>query len=180
MAKFMLDGREYCGSGSGVSTVKLTQAEYDALSDEKLSNNVIYIITDSDELSAKNVPYDGSVTGLGNNVQSAIDELNSNFGKDDTGMTIHEKLDKLIENIQVKHVEGNVYDVTLPGSSSKTETIVFDKEYLNVPNVKVFLNASTGYSLTPEISDLTTTGFTVTIPVHVQSTCNVEVVWLAL
>ena len=77
MAKFMLDGREYCGSGSGVSTVKLTQAEYDALSDEKLSNNVIYIITDSDELSAKNVPYDGSVTGLGNNVQSAIDELNS-------------------------------------------------------------------------------------------------------
>lgn len=79
MAKFMLDGREYCGSGSGVSTVKLTQAEYDALSDEKLSNNVIYIITDSDELSAKNVPYDGSVTGLGNNVQSAIDELNSNL-----------------------------------------------------------------------------------------------------
>ena len=79
MAKFMLDGQEYCGGGGSNQIVKLTQAEYDALSDEKLSNNTIYLITDSGELTAENLFYDGSQTGLGNNVQDAIDGLNSNM-----------------------------------------------------------------------------------------------------
>ena len=79
MAKFILDGQEYGGGGSGSNIVKLTQAEYDALSNDKLSNDIIYLITDSGELAAENLFYDGSQTGLGNNVQSAIDELNSNM-----------------------------------------------------------------------------------------------------
>ena len=79
MAKFILDGQEYGGGGSGNQIVKLTQAEYDALSNDKLSNNTIYLITDSGELAAENLFYDGSQTGLGNNVQDAIDELNSNL-----------------------------------------------------------------------------------------------------
>ena len=81
MAKFILDGQEYGGGSSGSNIVKLTQAEYDALSNDKLSNDTIYLITDSGELAAENLFYDGSVTGLGNNVQSAIDELNSNSHK---------------------------------------------------------------------------------------------------
>ena len=79
MAKFILDGQEYGGGSSGSNIVKLTQAEYDALSNDKLSNDTIYLITDSGELAAENLFYDGSQTGLGNNVQSAIDELNSNI-----------------------------------------------------------------------------------------------------
>lgn len=79
MAKFILDGQEYCGGGGSNQIVKLTQAEYDALSNDKLSNDTIYLITDSGELAAENLFYDGSQTGLGNNIQSAIDKLNSNF-----------------------------------------------------------------------------------------------------
>lgn len=81
MAKFILDGQEYGGGSSGSNIVKLTQAEYDALSNDKLSNDTIYLITDSSngELTAENLFYDGTETGLGNNVQSAIDELNSNM-----------------------------------------------------------------------------------------------------
>ena len=79
MAKFILDGQEYGGGGSGSNIVKLTQAEYDALSNDKLSDDTIYLITDSGELAAENLFYDGSQTGLGNNVQDAIDELNSNI-----------------------------------------------------------------------------------------------------
>ena len=79
MAKFILDGQESCGGSSGSNIVKLTQAEYDALSNDKLSNDTIYLITDSGELAAENLFYDGSVTGLGNNVQSAIDKQNKNL-----------------------------------------------------------------------------------------------------
>ena len=80
MAKFILDGQEYGGGSSGGSkVVKLTQAEYNALPNDKLSDDNIYLITDAGELSADNISYDGSETGLGNNVQEAIDELNSNL-----------------------------------------------------------------------------------------------------
>lgn len=76
MAKFILDGQEYGGSASGSKIVKLTQAEYDALPNDKLSDDIVYLITDSGELTAENLFYDGSVTGLGNTVQEAIDEQN--------------------------------------------------------------------------------------------------------
>ena len=79
MAKFILDGQEYgCGSG-GSNVIKLTQAEYNALPNNKLSDDNIYLITDSGELTAENLFYDGSQTGLGNNVQDAIDGLNFNM-----------------------------------------------------------------------------------------------------
>lgn len=61
-------------SDVGATTVKkVTQAEYDALPSSKLTDGIIYTITDSDDLSAINMAYDGSVTGLGANVQTAID-----------------------------------------------------------------------------------------------------------
>ena len=74
MAKFILDGQEY-GGGSGSKIVKLTQAEYDALPNDKLSDDIIYLIKDSGELTAENLFYDGSETGLGNTVQDAVDNL---------------------------------------------------------------------------------------------------------
>ena len=44
-------------------------------------NNNIYLITDADELSAKNLAYDDSETVLGvNNVQDAIVEQNKKMG----------------------------------------------------------------------------------------------------
>ena len=61
------------GGGEGREIVELTQAEYDALGDVVNTNGVLYAITDGEDLTAKNIPYDGSVTGLGDTVQSAID-----------------------------------------------------------------------------------------------------------
>jgi hypothetical protein len=74
MPKFVYDGLEYSSNGH---VVKLTQAEYDALPNTKLADDIIYLIIDSndDRLEAKNLPYDGSITGLGNTVQDAIDNL---------------------------------------------------------------------------------------------------------
>ena len=66
-------------SGSTSKPVELTKAQYEALGESTKTDGILYAITDGDELSAKNMAYDGSVTGLGNNVQSAIDELNSNI-----------------------------------------------------------------------------------------------------
>ena len=75
MAKFMLDGQEYCGGGSQI--VELTQAQYDALPDTKNTDNILYAITDCDELSAENMAFDDTETQLGvNNVQDAIVEMN--------------------------------------------------------------------------------------------------------
>lgn len=63
-------------NAGGVTT--LTQAEYDALSEEE-QNTGVYLISDGgdDSFTAKNITYDGTTTGLGNNVQSAIDILSS-------------------------------------------------------------------------------------------------------
>ena len=72
MPKFVLDGVEYNSNGH---IVKLTQAEYDALPNTKLADDIIYLIIDAndDRFEARNLPYDGSITGLGNTVQDAID-----------------------------------------------------------------------------------------------------------
>lgn len=62
---------------SGDNAVELTQAEYDALDDSKLTNNVEYRITDAgiNEATASNVSYDNSVSGLeATTVQGAIDK----------------------------------------------------------------------------------------------------------
>lgn len=81
MAKFILDGQEYGGGSCGSNVIKLTQAEYDALPNDKLSDDNIYLITDSGELTAENLFYDGSQTGLGNNVQDAMNVLNNKVDK---------------------------------------------------------------------------------------------------
>ena len=61
----------------GAKAISLSQAEYDALSEDE-KNNGIYVTPDGEDLTAKNLFYDGSETGLGNNVQDAIDNQNKN------------------------------------------------------------------------------------------------------
>lgn len=72
-------------------TRKLTQAEYDALTDEEKNNGCIYVITDSENVrnlygdnisDAANIVYDDSETALGaDNVSGAISALNSKLSQ---------------------------------------------------------------------------------------------------
>ena len=55
----------------------VTQEYYNSLPESEKAKGIY--ITDGDDLTAKNIYYDGSETGLGNTVQGAIDKLNSNF-----------------------------------------------------------------------------------------------------
>ena len=77
-----LDELAAAGGGSGNASERvLTQAEYDALSDEKYTDNITYYITDSEELSADNVAFDGTAASLeATTVQGAIIELNNKIG----------------------------------------------------------------------------------------------------
>lgn len=71
------------GAG-GNNAVYLTQAEYDALPDSKLSNGVEYRITDANvgESIASNLAYDNTYSGIqAVNVQTAIDEVNDSLNK---------------------------------------------------------------------------------------------------
>lgn len=79
------------GAGNGGSVVYVTQAEYDALPDSKLTNNVEYRIKDgnADEGKASNLSYDNSFSGLeANNVQTAIDKVNESLHVIQKGTTI--------------------------------------------------------------------------------------------
>lgn len=55
----------------------VTQEYYNSLPESEKAKGIY--ITDGDDLTAKNIYYDGSETGLGNTIQGAIDELNSKF-----------------------------------------------------------------------------------------------------
>lgn len=50
-------------SGSGSEFVELTQAEYDALPDSKLEDDVPYIVTDTDDFDAYVMPYKNTTVG---------------------------------------------------------------------------------------------------------------------
>lgn len=81
--KIIRNGIEYSGGGSSGDIMYLTQAEYDALPDTKLSDNVEYRITDASIEAAKasNISYDNSNSGLdANNVQGAVDTLTESLG----------------------------------------------------------------------------------------------------
>ena len=70
------------GAGNGGSVVYLTQAEYDALPDSKLNNNIEYRIIDGDMgvATASNLSYDNSFSKLeAVTVQQAVDEVNNSL-----------------------------------------------------------------------------------------------------
>lgn len=65
--------------GMVAKPVELTKAQYEALGDSVLNDNILYAITDGDGLTAKGIEYDGSASGLGNNIQDAIDKMGDLF-----------------------------------------------------------------------------------------------------
>lgn len=69
--------------------------------------------------------------------------LNSNFGEDVNGMTIHEKLDKLLEDIpQMTVTQFNSKNVPSEASTTQcAQTIIADKDY---DICIVFISASVG------------------------------------
>ena len=76
MGTIKINGRVFGGPPAPIT--KLTQAEYNALPEE-IRNKGIYVITDAEELveskDAKSITYDDSHSGIGDNVQDAIDNL---------------------------------------------------------------------------------------------------------
>ena len=73
--------------------VELTQAEYDALPNSKLTDDVNYFITDKNNpnaVTASQVMYDNSESGLDStNVQNAIDELSAMSIQTDGSITVN-------------------------------------------------------------------------------------------
>lgn len=125
---YITDGVYEEGEGN-TNIVKLTQAQYDELGDEKLSDNNIYLITDADELTAENLAYDDSETGLGvNNVQDAISEQNKNLewklaGEDSSGtgtISLPTKFNELDVNVM------------LPGSTARYKFHILYDELFDV------------------------------------------------
>lgn len=83
------------------NAVYLTQEQYDALPESKLTDDVEYRITDRgiENVSASNVEYDNAVSGLGaTNVQGAVDELKEDVdGLQGDISTLNESLGSLIK-----------------------------------------------------------------------------------
>lgn len=67
------------GGGGSAKITKITQAAFNALP-ESVKQSGLYVIIDAKGVSAKDIPYDGSETGLGNNIQEAIDKQNKTLG----------------------------------------------------------------------------------------------------
>lgn len=89
-AKAVGDKIKEAMENAGGKAINLTQEEYDALPEEEKKNG-IYVTPGGAELTAKNLFYDGSVTGLGNNVQDAVDNVNK-------------KVDEQNKKLEVKNV----------------------------------------------------------------------------
>ena len=80
--KIIRNGITYSGGSGGCDIEYLTQAEYDALPDSKLTNGVEYRITDSNPPAptAKDMSYDNLESGIeAETVQDAIDEVNESL-----------------------------------------------------------------------------------------------------
>lgn len=69
------------GETSGIPVEEMTQAQYDALPEASKLDEKLYLITDGDSgWEAESVEYDNTSSGLtADNVQDAVDELNSKF-----------------------------------------------------------------------------------------------------
>lgn len=146
--KIIRNGIEYSGGGGSGDIMYLTQAEYDALPDTKLSDNVEYRITDASIEAAKasNISYDNSFSGLdANNVQGAVD-------------TLTESLEELQNSsLKVQYSLNNEFNVATSGAETN---ITFNEPYTEIPLVTVSMIAGTG-SATWKITSISKTGFTV-------------------
>ena len=114
------------GGGSSSNIVYLTQAEYDALPDDKLENDIEYWITDAGVRgSAENVSYDASVSGLdAKNVQEAVDKLAEGAGNGgNVEYLTQAQYDELGEE---KLSNGIEYRITDTGTPTTASNVGFD------------------------------------------------------
>ena len=149
------------GAGNGGSVVYLTQAEYDALPDSKLSNNIEYRITDGDMgvATASNLSYDNSFSGLeAVTVQQAVDEVNNSL---DCGIT----------NAQ-----------SINADSGVNFSITFNTEFKKVPIVVASVVESGSYGVPIiRILSVTKTGCTVRVYNDMTQKINsLQVSWIAI
>ena len=134
------------GSGNG-EIVELTQAEYDALGDVVNTNGVLYAITDGEDLTAANIAYDGSVTGLGNTVQNAIEELNTNLSISNFNISAHEErllvLESLLEYSLFEEITqtGSINRYWTGSGTSENVTITFSRPFVKTPVVTALANS---------------------------------------
>ena len=71
---YAIEDGEISSTGGSAKAITISQEDFDKLSEEEKASG-IYVIPDGEDLTAKNLFYNGSVTGLGNTVQDAIDNL---------------------------------------------------------------------------------------------------------
>lgn len=104
------------GLENSSALISMTQAEYDALSDEERTDNNMRAILDAnpDVVDAKNVNFDNTDTNLtATNTQSAITELNgklTNIGTKIANVTINANAKEKIDIINAL----NTYNTKIP------------------------------------------------------------------
>ncbi len=94
--------------------IELTQAEYDALSEEEKNNGTTYYIKDGDTnlpVNATNINYNNTDSGLSStNLQDAVDEINNKFTCESiatASITINTDYVNLITNFKIYKM-GNI------------------------------------------------------------------------
>lgn len=157
-------------NGDMMNITTVTQDEYDALPESE-KNIGIYVISDvenGDDLGAKNMGYDGSETGLGNNVQDAIDAVDNKV--DDIDDKIQAMNSKITDNSTLVNgycqlPNGLIFQW---GSATSTATsagvsVQFPVPYTNAPSVFVgFDHNESGTSVILSAHSITTTKFSTT------------------
>lgn len=104
-------------TGSVMEVTEISKENFEKLSEAEKANGCYYV-PDGDGLTAKSLEYDGSETGLGNNVQDAIDNQN-----------------KKLTQISTEDIE-LTFDSSTYAIGGYTKTVTF--ETLNIPtNAKI-------------------------------------------
>jgi len=142
-AKAVMEGLE-----NSSALISMTQAEYDALSDEERTDNNMRAILDAnpDVVDAKNVNFDNTDTNLtATNTQSAITELN---GK------LQFVTDKVELGSDVTLNKSSTFTITFNAAKEGYKPMVVcswalynrdDAEYIHVNGIEVGTGINTGY-----------------------------------
>ena len=158
------------GGGSSSNIVYLTQAEYDALPEDKLEDNIEYWITDAGVRgSAENVSYDASASGLdAKNVQEAVDKLAEGAGNKVEYLT-QEEYDALPEDKLTNNVEYRILD---SGTPTTARNVGYDgtASGLDAVNVQGAIDKMNDSLMNTEISEIT---FANTITVGANSIAKI-------
>lgn len=155
------------GGGGNANVHILTQAEYDALPDSKNSDGVIYVISDAPDMDARNIFYDGSKTGLGNDIQEAIDNLSKRGGLVHVKLTqaaydalgTEKNTNNVIYTITDSDAELTAKNIECVGADGKTSNVqsVLDEQNNKIGDFQAELDKITAIDLLWENASPTST-----------------------